>query len=216
MNRSVALFVALALLIAHALAIHTTASGDLAPPYDMAYAAFRVGRNLIHEGYLAWGPETGGIDSYPSFLWVLFSCGIERAYLSINTWAQLVGGACALTTLWLTSRFHSDRVASLLAPFLLSISGSFAAAALGGTETALVALLVTAAFVAHDRGWSWIFGISLALAGLASPEAWLLTLLFFAQRLIPQLRHAAGKGPRLASFLLPVAAFLGLAAWFLI
>ena len=124
MNRSVALFVALALLVAHALAIHTTASGDLAPPYDTAFAAFRVGRTLVHEGYLAWGPEMGGLDSYPSFLWVLFSYVIERTYLSINHWAQLMGGACALATVLLTSRFHSDRVASLVAPFLLAISGS--------------------------------------------------------------------------------------------
>ena len=91
MNRSVALFVAMALLIAHALAIHTTASGDFAPPYDMAFAAFRVGHSLVHEGHFAWGPEAGGLDSYPSFLWVLISYAVERSYLSINFWSQAIG-----------------------------------------------------------------------------------------------------------------------------
>lgn len=211
MKRSVALFVALALLIAHALAIHATPSGDLAPPYDTAFAAYRVGSTLVHQGYLGWGPESGGLESYPSFLWVLITYVIERSYLSINHWAQLVGGACAMATVLLTSRFHSDRVASLIAPFLLAISGSFAAAALSGTETALVALLFTAGFVANERGWSKTFGLSLALAGLARPEAWLLTPLYFAQRYLPWLKHGTDRGPRVNSYLYPVGAFLALA-----
>ncbi len=211
MNRSVALFVAMALLIAHALAIHTTASGDFAPPYDMAFTAYRVGHSLVHDGHFAWGPEAGGIDSYPSFLWVLVSYAIQRSYLAINFWAQVVGGLCALATMLLASRFHSDRVASLVAPLLLAISGSYAAASLSGTETTLVALLFTAAFVANERSWSWIFGGSLALAGLARPEAWMLTPLFFALRFSPWLKHGPGRGPRLAAYLVPVFSFAALA-----
>jgi len=211
MNRSVALFVAMALMIAHALAIHTTASGDFAPPYDMAFAAFRVGHSLVHEGHFAWGPESGGVDSYPSFLWVLISYAIQRAYLSINFWSQVVGGLCALATMLLASRFHSDRVASLVAPLLLAISGSYAAASLSGTETTLVALLFTAAFVANERSWSWTFGISLALAGLARSEAWVLTPLFFALRLSPWLKHGPGRGPRLTAYLVPLLSFAALA-----
>ena len=211
MNRSFALFVAMALLVAHALAIHTTASGDFAPPYDMAFAAYRVGQSLVHEGHFAWGPEAGGLDSYPSFLWVLISYAIQRSYLSINFWAQVVGGLCALSTMLLASRFHSDRVASLVAPLLLAISGSYAAASLNGTETTLVALFFTAAFVANERSWSWIFGSSLALAGLARPEAWMLTPLFFALRLSPWLKHGPGKGPRLAAYLVPILSFTALA-----
>lgn len=211
MNRSVALFVALALLVAHALAIHITASGDLAPPYDSAYAAFRVGRNLVHEGTLAWGQEIGGLESYPSFLWTLFAYAVERTYLPINYSVQLMGGACAIATIILTSRFHADRVASMVAPFLLAISGSFAAAALNGMETALLALLLTACFVASERGWSWTFGMTLALSGLASPEAWILTPLFLLQRYLPGLRQGATERPHAAAFLLPIAAFIALA-----
>ncbi|MCH2106565.1 MAG: hypothetical protein MK291_07995 [Planctomycetes bacterium] len=211
MNRSVALFVAMALLVAHALAIHTTASGDFAPPYDMAFAAFRVGYSLVHEGHFAWGPEAGGIDSYPSFLWVLVSYSLQRLYLSINFWSQVVGAACALATMFLSSRFHSDRVASLVAPLLLAMSGSYAAASLSGTETALVALCFTAAFVANERGWSWTFGLSLALAGLARSEAWVLTPLFFSLRLTPWLKHGPGRGPNLRAYLIPILSFAALA-----
>ena len=211
MNRSVALFVAMALLVAHALAIHTTASGDFAPPYDMAFAAFRVGYSLVHEGHFAWSAETGGIDSYPSFLWVLISYTLQRLYLSINFWAQVVGASCALATMLLTSRFHSDRVASLVAPLLLAMSGSYAAASLSGTETTLVALFFTAAFLANERGWSWTFGLSLALAGLARSEAWVLTPLFFTLRLSPWLKHGPGRGPKLRAYMIPVLSFVGLA-----
>jgi hypothetical protein len=212
MNRSVALFVALALLVAHALAIHTTSSGDLAPPFDSAFAAFRVGRTLAHEGHFAWGPDGGGMDSYPSFLWVLFCYLIERSFLSINQCAQLVGVGCALTTIFISSRFHSDRVASLVVPFLLAISGSFAAIALSGTETALLTLLITGSFVAYERGWSRCFGSFLALAGLTHPEAWLLVPVYLLVQFTPGLRGERSKAPRLSSFLLPLAAFLVLGA----
>ena len=211
MNRSVALFVAMALLVAHALAIHTTASGDFAPPYDMAFVAFRVGYSLVHEGHFAWGTDAGGIDSYPSFLWVMVSYGLQRLYLSINFWSQVVGALCALATMLLSSRFHSDRVASLVAPLLLAMSGSYAAASLSGTETTLVALTFTAAFVANERGWSWTLGLSLALAGLARPEAWVLTPLFFSMRLFPGLKHGAGRGTNLRAYWVPLLSFAALA-----
>ena len=211
MNRSVALFVAMALLVAHALAIHTTASGDFAPPYDMAFVAFRLGCSLVHEGHFAWGTDAGGIDSYPSFLWVMVSYGLQRLYLSINFWSQVVGALCALATMLLSSRFHSDRVASLVAPLLLAMSGSYAAASLSGTETTLVALTFTAAFVANERGWSWTLGLSLALAGLARPEAWVLTPLFFSMRLFPGLKHGAGRGTNLRAYWVPLLSFAALA-----
>jgi len=210
MNRSVALFVALALLIAHALAIHTTPTGDLAPPFDTAFAAFRVGRTLAHEGQFAWGPVAGGLDSYPSFLWVLFCSLIERSFLSINQWAQIAGVGCALTTVFIASRFHSDRVASLITPFLLATSGSFAAAALSGTETALLTLLITGCFVSYERGWSRCFGVLLALAGLTRPEAWLLAPLFCILRFMPGLSGKDEKPPHLSSYLYPLTAFLAL------
>jgi hypothetical protein len=208
MNRSVALFVALALLVAHALAIHTTPSGDLAPPFDSAFAAFRVGRTLAHEGHLAWGPGAGGVDSYPSLLWVLFCYLTERFFLSINQCAQLFGVGCALTTIFIASRFHSDRIASLIVPFLLAISGSFAAIALSGTETALLTLLLTGSFIAYERGWSRSFGSLLALAGLTSPEAWLLVPGYFLFQFTPGLRGERSRVVHLSSYLLPLAAFL--------
>ena len=66
MNRSLVLLVAMSVLVAHSLALRTDAAGALAPPYDQAFIAFRVARNLVFEGSWSWGPGVAGIDSYPS------------------------------------------------------------------------------------------------------------------------------------------------------
>ena len=39
LNRTFALFLAIAVLVAHMLAIHKTAVGTLAPPYEIAHVA---------------------------------------------------------------------------------------------------------------------------------------------------------------------------------
>ena len=70
MNRSIALFVALAILLAHVLAIHNDGSGSLAFPYDQAHAAYRLARNLVVEGQLQWNPGSTAFESYSSPVWI--------------------------------------------------------------------------------------------------------------------------------------------------
>jgi len=50
MNRATVVFIALAILLAHTLAIHQNPDGDFAAPYDWAHVAYRLGRNLAHQG----------------------------------------------------------------------------------------------------------------------------------------------------------------------
>ena len=80
MNRSIALFVALAVLVAHAFAIHSDASGDLAAPGELAYAAFRVARNIAYEHSWSWNFGAASADAYPSTLWVWLCAVSERLY----------------------------------------------------------------------------------------------------------------------------------------
>ena len=54
MNRTIALFLALVVLLAHTLAIYSSESGALAPPYDFAHVAFRMARNVVQNGVFAW------------------------------------------------------------------------------------------------------------------------------------------------------------------
>lgn len=219
MNRSIALFVALAVLVAHSFAIHVDAQGGLAPPYESAYVAFRLGRSLAHLGELVWNPGSQGFDSHPSILWVLLCALSERLYLSINAYCQFIGVTCAMATVVIASRFHPDRIASLIAPLLLAVSGGVAAAAVSGTETTLLAMLLTVAFWAFERGSGGALGIALMLAGLTRPEAWILGGVMCLLRVLEVLRSKdAGDRRKLLSvklrpFLVPLLGLVAVTFW---
>jgi hypothetical protein len=206
MNRSIVIFVALTILIAHSLAIRTNVSGDLAPPYDQAFVAFRVARNLIFEGEWIWFPGQSGFDSYPSTLWVLVCAVAERFAISVNTAVRAIGVAATATSLIMATRFHSERAASLITPLLLAISGAMAAAAVSGTETALFTALVTGSFLAYERRWERSLGVLLLFSGLARGEGWVLALVFLALRLRDRSREkgAPSKAGSLLPFLAPL------------
>ena len=71
MNRTLALSLTLAILLAHMLAIHKGMAGSFAPPYDEAHVTFRVARNLVDSGSLAWDQGGKPIECFPSFLWLV-------------------------------------------------------------------------------------------------------------------------------------------------
>jgi len=213
MNRSIALFVALAVLVAHSLAIHTDGSATLAPPYDLAYVAFRIGQNVAHEGTLSWVQGLDAFDSYPSLLWIAVCAAAEYVWwVPINLFTQMLGMAAAMSTLVLASRFHPDRIASLIAPFLLAISGCVAAAAVSGTETALLMCCATTAFLAFERRWSTPLALALVLCGLTRPEGWLFAAAMFALRALQAVRQADLRR-ELTAFIAPGAAFVLVALW---
>lgn len=212
MNRSIALFVAMAVLAAHSLSIHTDGTATLASPHDLAYVAFRIGQELAHEGTLTWFQGQDAFESYPSLAWVGFSGLIQRAYwLPINSTVQLFGALAAMLTLVLASRLHPDRIASMIAPFLLAICGGVAAAAVSGTETAALMCAVTAAFLAYERNWSGRLGLALLACGLLRPEAWILTGGMGVLRLVDVARGARPRS--LLAYLPPLIGFATVAAW---
>jgi hypothetical protein len=179
MNRITVIFLALAILLAHTLAIHQTPAGDLAAPYEMAHVAFRVGRNLVRHGVLAWNPEAASIEAYPSALWIAVSAFAESRYVSPTVVAQGLGFLCALGTVVVLTQFSPRRMSGLIAPILLAASGTAAAASASGTEAPLVMLLVTLAFLAFERRWKRTLGIALALLVSARPEGIPLVGVFF-------------------------------------
>lgn len=196
MNRSIVIFVALALLVAHSLAVRTDMGGDLAPPYDQAFIAFRVARNLVFEGQWTWAPGQSGIDSYPSTLWVLVCAVAERANVSVNIFVRFIGVTASAISFFMATRFHAERAASLITPMLLAISGATAAAAVSGTETALFTALVTGSFLAYERRHERTLGLCLLLCGWTRGEGWILALTFLALRLIERSRAGSrGEAP---------------------
>lgn len=170
MNRATALFVALAILLGHALAIHKTAGGEIAPPYDVAFVAYRIGRNFAQLGELSWTDGVLAIESYPSLLWISVSALAERLYWPVHRVTQGLGMASALLCVLTLAQFSPVRLAGVIAPLLFVVSGAVAASALSGLETASLALLITFAFLAYERGWRAWLGLALGLAAITRPQ----------------------------------------------
>lgn len=185
MNRKTALLLAMAALLAHALGVHLEPSGRLGQPYEEAHAAFRLARNFVREGVMAWNPleavesgARGGLGAHASPLLVAVATLAERLYLPVNRFVQIVGVMAALLTVAASARFATDRSAGVIPALLLVTSGSFAAAAASGTEYPLLAFAVTLCFVARERGRATPFSLGLALLVASSVEGMLLAVLF--------------------------------------
>jgi hypothetical protein len=177
MNRSIALFVALAMLLAHVLAIHSDADGNLAVPYDQAYTAFRLGRNLIQYGSVQWGADGGGVESCTSLLWIGVAAVGEKFTSYVNLFCQAVAIVSGLLTVIALSRFRPKRSAGLIAPLLFVFSGSVAAACGSGLENTLLALALLTAFWALERGWPLRLALALVVLVLARADGVLFALL---------------------------------------
>lgn len=189
MNRTFAVFLALATLLAHALALHQDPVGGLAPPYETSYVAFRLARNLAQTGDFFWDPALPAAESYPSILWVLLCAIPEGLSRSVNHFSQYLGIACALLTVLAVARFRPHRLAGVIAPALLVVSGGIAAAATSGTEIAAVALLVTLSFLNYENRRPLALGVCLSLLYLSRPEGALLVWVFGALAVAAKIRR---------------------------
>ncbi len=205
MNRGTVVLLALVILVAHTFAIHQTPDGDFAAPYEMAHVAYRLGRNLVYEGTALWNPGGAPVESYPSPLWVLVSAAAARVYASPILFTQALGLFGVLVTLVVLAQFSPKRSAGLIAPILLAASGSTAAATLSGTEAAFAMLLVSAAFLAFERGWGRTLAVALALLTVTRPEGGCVFLFLLAcERLWRPRGEHARRAPRWRAYALPL------------
>ncbi len=205
MNRTTAILVALATLLAHILAIHQNTDGVFGPPYEVAHVAYRVSRNLVFEGTPAWSTAGSVLESYPSPLWVLICAVATRLYFSVTLASQYLGIACSLVTVIVLAQFAADRRAGLIALLLLVVTGTTASAATSGTEMPLVMLLVTAAFLAYERRRARIFSALLVLLTLTRPDVWLLVAALAVLELRRRRRLSADESSLLRAFIAPAA-----------
>lgn len=205
MNRSTALLLALAALLAHVLTLHQDSAGRLGPPLDGVHVAFRLGRELVHGGAAPLA------ESYPSAAWIALAALAERLTWAPTVAAQLVAILCVLATVWVVSRFSPARLAGVIAPLLCVVSGSIASAAGGGSEFALFGLGLCTAFLGFEHGRGRVLALGLVLASLARPEGLLVGLGFLAltglaRARAPRQGGAADGGSRirLSAFLVPL------------
>lgn len=218
MNRSIALFVALVLLLAHILAIHNDGEGYFAYPYDQAFVALRMAKNWVLEGQLRWNPGTPAFESYPSLAWLGVAAVGERLALTMTTlkvhlFLQTVGVFSVLLTVIMAAHFRADRAAGLIAPLLLVTSGSIAAAASSGLETGLFMLTVVASFWSLERGYSRRFALALTACVVTRPEGVVVVLGLLTLRLWTRVRdpNARGGDRALWPFTVPALAAIAIA-----
>ena len=144
MNRTLALLLTIAILLAHMLAIHKNALGAIAPPYDNAHVVYRIARNLVESQSFAWDHGSPAVESFPSLLWVTIAAIGTRLYFGVTMFCQTIGALSALITVFVLARFSPVRLAGVIAPLLFVVSGGIAAAAASGAETSSLALFVVA------------------------------------------------------------------------
>lgn len=198
MNRTTALLVALGALLAHTLAIYVGPEGHVGVPFDISHVAYRIGRNLARGDGSAWlaggGIGNGGLDSYPSPLWIGLCWMIERAHESPVRWTQYMCMLSALVTVAVSGRVAAKRLVGIVPPILLVLSGAWASAAASGTEHATTALALTVTFVAgeHRRPLAFAFGLAVLVA--SRPEAMLVAVLLGpGYTILPYLQPKARK-----------------------
>ncbi|MEZ6015515.1 MAG: hypothetical protein R3F49_10400 [Planctomycetota bacterium] len=183
MNRVTAVLLAAGALLVQMLAIYRDASGLAGRPYEYAYAAFRVGRNLAREGVLAWDLVSGqgGLASHPSPLLIGIAWFAERVTLSVTKVAQITGILCTLATVAISTRFDTNRIAGVVPALLLVSCGALAVAGPSGTEWAPTTMLLVTAFVAQEHRRRVVLGIAAALLVAARPEGIVMVLALATQ-----------------------------------
>ncbi|MCZ6598709.1 MAG: hypothetical protein O7B99_13810 [Planctomycetota bacterium] len=204
MNRTTAILVALATLLAHILAIHQDADGNFGPPHELAHAAYRLARNVVYEGTAAWNVSAPVVESYPSALWIGICSVLTRLHwVPITTATQTIGIVSSLATVVVLAQFSTDRLAGLIALLLLVVTGTTAAAAACGTEMALFTLMAITAYLAFERRWRRTLAVLLCLLVVTRPEGSVLVGTLLVLELVGAKRNTRGGERLLSTFLAP-------------
>jgi len=210
MNRTLALFLTLAILVAHTLAIHKDALDAIAPPYDEAHVAFRIARNFVQTGSLAWDHGSPPVESYSSLLWIAVAALGERLNFAVTAFCQTVGALSAMLAIFVLAQFSPGRLAGVIAPLLFVVSGGVAAAAGSGAETATLALLVGASYLAFERRAKLAFAACICLCVATRAEGIVFVLMLLALEIAGALRRPQQPRISLLRWFLPALVLLGL------
>lgn len=225
MNRITAILLAMAALLVHVLVVHRDPSGGFAYAYESAHVAYALGENLAQTGTTFWaedpatGELKGGLWSYGSPLLVWMAAAFETLSFDVGRAAQIVGILCVLATVFLSTRFDTDRIAGVIPALLLVSSGATAAAGASGTEWPVAMFALATSFAALERGRPRFAALGLTSLVLVRPEgifaALLLLVLTIVRRRAPgpeahTSRVVASDGRLLLSFV-PAAVAVSLA-----
>ena len=210
MNRTTAIFLALGILLAHALSIHRDYQWHFAEPFDQTHLAFALGENMAEEGELRLNShaDSPGLQAYPSPLWVGLAWLAHEVGLPVTRFAQAIGLLAALLLISLSTRIAYDRVAGVIPPLLLVLSGTMACGAACGSEHVAVACFAVMAFIAFEKENPRWFALSLALLAATRAESLFLLVLWGVFWVVDRLKGRK-KRPHPAWVFLPAALVWG-------
>jgi hypothetical protein len=179
---------------------------------DDAYISFVYARNLAEHGQLTFNLDQP-VEGYTNFLWTALLGVLMIPGVPPELSSRVLGTACALAVLWLTTRIMErvlpERRPVTLAPAaMLACSAGFACWTSGGLETQLFTMLIVAAIEAVVAGQLRRAAVCVALAAMTRPEGPMIAAVLGAAWALP--RAVGGRWPGRAEL---VAALWFLAVW---
>jgi arabinofuranosyltransferase len=176
---------------------------------DDAFIFFRYAANLVSGHGLVFNPGER-VEGYTSLLWVLLLAGTTWAGIDPEIASRVAGGLFAVLTAAISIRILPEERNSrplwsrLLAPLLLALNPVLSLWAVHGLETALFALCVAVALKsdleadATKASWTLRQAFAWALATLARPEGFLLSIASAVHGLVRRPRLAFSRGAAVA------------------
>ncbi len=140
---------------------------------DDAFISYRYARNLVSGLGLTFNPGER-VEGYSNFLWVLLTASGMSVRLDPISWTRGLGAVSLIGSLilatHLTRRLTGSIAAAWATAMLLAASTALCGSAMGGLETGLYTLLVTASGVAIAHRRTCLASALMGLAAMTRPE----------------------------------------------
>ncbi|MFT4647083.1 MAG: hypothetical protein ACI9X4_000290 [Glaciecola sp.] len=213
MNRTTAILLALGILLAHSLGIHRDFQWNFAGPFDSVHLAYALGENAAQGKGWSLGPTGPGLQAYPAPLWVGLSWIASLLHWPVALVAQMAGLFSALLLLSASTCIAQDRVAGVIPPVLLVLSGTMASGAMSGTEHMTLALFVVVALVSFEKNHPKLLPLALALMAMSRAEGFIMVCAFFTLWCVDRIKGEGRRNFSIGVFI-PAALVGGFFCWY--
>ena len=172
---------------------------------DDAFITYRYAGNMAEGHGPVYNPGER-VEGYTTFLWMAILAAGRRLGLDIVWTAKSLGilfAAGCFLLLAVSDRFvnNPDKRLSWISVLLLGASAMFTANAMSGMETAMTAFWILLSVLLHQKGrdeghfgvFSFWTSVTCVLAAISRPDAGLVFLVLFADRLVLSIKRRDGS-----------------------